>query len=120
MNDSNKLSELDPNEPMQSNLTGEIVPDVKSWDKLLSERTELIPCTWQAPFVGVGQQISSGGVSTRNFEVREERIPHPTTVAPETQRRDNYIARNGQLAVQARPFPVAAQGMSIPCMQSVF
>ena len=65
----------DPNDPIRPEIPGiceAIIPDVSSWDELISEMTVPMPRIWQAPYVGIGEPSAWGGVTTSDFRVKEE------------------------------------------------
>ncbi len=105
---------VDPNEPIQPEIPGVcelISPDVKSWNELISELTVPIPRVWQDPFVGFGEPTSRGGVTARNFEVREEPLREKVVSYEETEWRDNYKRRGSSLVIRAAN--ITAQGMYV-------
>ena len=61
----------DPNMPIEDPREL-IIPDVKSWDELISELSVPIPRILQDPFVGIGHPMTSGGVTTSGFRVEQE------------------------------------------------
>ena len=113
----NKLfASEDPNQPIQPNIPGvceAIIPNVKSWDELISELTVPIPRIWQYPFTGIGEPTATGGVTTTNFPVREEPL-RTKVVDEETQWKDNYKRSGHSLMVRA--VDVTAKGMSAACI----
>ena len=102
-----------PNEPI--GMFGEdhemISPGVSSWEELISEMTVPIPRMWQAPYVGIGEPSSWGGVTTNSFHVREER-PRPRMQDGEMLEKDGF-RRYGPI-IGVRADFIVAQGKSIP------
>ena len=105
----------DPNEPIGVFGKDEsvITTDVDSWEELISEMTVPLPRMWQAPYVGIGEPSSKGGVTTNSFHVRdpEERSRSRWKEDRETQERDNFRRYGPILGVRADS--VVAQGKSI-------
>lgn len=69
------FAKFDPNTPIWPEIPGvqeALIPDVKSWEELISELSVPLPRIWQAPFFGVGEPTAVGGVTTSSFPVREE------------------------------------------------
>ena len=93
----------DPNEPIGIfGEDGEVtIPDVDSWEELISDMTVPIPRTWQAPYVGIGEPSSWGGVTTNNFHVREERLRPRMKEEREMQEKDNFRRYGPILGVRA-------------------
>ena len=88
---------------------GDIVPDVESWDELITELSVPIPRVRHHPYIGIGEPMNSGGVSTSGFRVREE--PMQTREAyQETQRVGNFQRSGPLLGVRAEH--IRKQGMS--------
>lgn len=101
--DDNSFVDEDPNMPILPAIPGvceALIPNVKSWDELISELSVPIPHVQQAPFLGFGEPTASGGVSTSNFAVRKEPM-RERVVQEETERKENYIRRDDILGVQA-------------------
>ena len=95
---------MDPNQPIRPGIPGlceEITPSVKSWDELFNE-TVPWPHVWQMPYIGVGEPVAGGGVTTHGFRVEEE--PRVRTKVPsgKTPWVDQYKKRDSQLAVRAQ------------------
>lgn len=63
----------DPNEPF-AGARGAIIPGVRSWDELISELTVPVPTVWLDPFLGIGEPMAAGGVTTDKFRIREEAL----------------------------------------------
>jgi hypothetical protein len=94
--------DLDPNLPIRPEIPGlceAVIPHVKSWSELYNE-TVPWPHTWQTPYIGVGEPVASGGVSTRHIPVREETMK-PRAVERETTWKDNYTRRGQELVTRA-------------------
>ena len=101
----------DPNQPIRPEIPGKceaVIPNVKSWSELYNE-TVPWPHTWQTPYIGVGEPVVSGGVSTRHIPVREEAMK-PRAVERETTWKDNYTRRGQELVTRA--VNVVRKGMS--------
>ena len=95
---------MDPNQPIRPGIPGlceEITPNIKSWDELFNE-TVPWPYVWQMPYIGVGEPVAGGGVTTHGFRVKDE--PRIRTEVPcsETPWVDCYKKRGSQLAVRAQ------------------
>ena len=60
----------DPQMPIPA-LHGAIVPDVESWDELITELSVPIPRIRHHPYIGIGEPMNSAGVTTNGFRVRE-------------------------------------------------
>ena len=102
---------MDPNQPIRPEIPGKVeavIPNVQSWSELYHE-TVPWPHTWQVPYIGVGEPVAGGGVSTRHIPVREEAMK-PRVTTNETQWKDGYKRRNEELVVRGQD--VTAQGMS--------
>ena len=102
--------DMDPNLPIIPEIPGKceaVIPNVQSWSELYNE-TVPWPHTWQTPYIGVGEPVASGGVSTRHIPVREEAMK-PRAVESETTWKDNY-KRRGQEFV-ARGVNVVTKGI---------
>ena len=102
--------DMDPNLPIRPEIPGKceaVIPNVQSWSELYNE-TVPWPHTWQTPYIGVGEPVSSGGVSTRHIPVREEAMK-PRAMESETTWKDNYKRRGQELV--ARGVNVATKGM---------
>ena len=78
-----------------------IIPDVNSWEEFISEMTVPQPRTWQAPYVGVGEPSSLGGVTTSNFRVSEDRPRQRIKEEVEVQEKDNFRRYGPLLGVRA-------------------
>ena len=103
--------DLDPNLPIRPEIPGKceaVIPNVKSWTELYNE-TVPWPHTWQTPYIGVGEPVTSGGVSTRHIPVREETMK-PRAVERETTWKDSYTRRGQELVTRA--VNVVTKGMS--------
>lgn len=96
-----------------------IIPDVESWDELISELTVPVPHIWHAPFVGIGEPMATGGVTTSSFEVREEPLPKKV-FQEETylERKGNYRSNGFTLGVCAEQ--VRAQGTYVSITNSSY
>lgn len=72
-------SSMDPNTPIRPDIPGiceKVIPDVQSWDELISELSVPIPAqSWKASFMDVCIPASCGGVTTRHIPVEEEPLP---------------------------------------------
>ena len=91
-------------------LCGAIVPDVESWDELITELSVPIPRIRHHPYIGIGKPMNSGGVSSNGFRVREE--PMQTREAyQETQRMGNFQRSGPLLGVHAER--IRDQGMYV-------
>jgi hypothetical protein len=104
--------DLDPNLPIRPEIPGKceaVIPNVKSWSELYNE-TVPWPHTWQTPYIGVGEPVSGGGVSTRHIPVREEVMKRRVVDRETTTWKDN-CARRGQELV-TRAVNVMKKGMS--------
>ena len=102
--------DMDPNQPIWPEIPGKceaVIPNVQSWTELYNE-TVPWPHTWQTPYIGVGEPVASGGVSTRHIPVREEAMK-PRAVESETTWKDNYKKRGQELV--ARAVNVVTRGM---------
>ena len=94
---------MDPNQPIRPGIPGlceEIIPNVKTWDELFNE-TVPWPHVWQMPYIGVGEPVAGGGVTTRSIPVEEElrvRID-PSSEMPWV---NQYKKRGSQLVVRAQ------------------
>ena len=96
------FSHKDPNEPIRPKIPGQseaIIPNVQTWSELFNE-TVPWPYVLQAPYVGVGEPIASGGVSTTHIPVKEE--PRKARVTRSEAHVDQYIKRDKSIAVQAQ------------------
>ena len=106
----------DSNEPIGVFGKDEAVttPDVNSWEELISEMTVPLPRMWQAPYVGIGEPSSVGGVTTNSFHVRdpEERSRSRWKEDREMQERDSFRRYGPILGVRADS--IVAQGKSTP------
>ena len=105
-------SGVDPNMPILPEIPGKceaVIPNVNSWTELYNE-TVPWPHTWQSPYIGVGEPVASGGVSTRHIPVREEAI-RPRKPVTETSWKDNVKRRGQELVV--RGLNVISQGMYV-------
>ena len=94
--------DMDPNKPIWPGIPGireEVTPNVKSWGELYSE-TVPWPHVWQVPYVGVGEPVASGGVTTCDIPVRVE--PLTTKVPSMSPWVDQYMKCDSQLAVRAQ------------------
>ena len=103
-------SGMDPNKPIWPEIPGTceaVIPNVNSWTELYNE-TVPWPHTWQSPYIGVGEPVAGGGVSTRHIPVREEAI-RPRKPVTETSWKDNVKRRGQELVV--RGLNVISQGM---------
>jgi len=95
---------MDPNQPICPEIPGlceEITPSVKSWNELFNE-TVPWPHVWQMPYIGVGEPVAGGGVTTHGFRVEEEARVRTKVSSSETPWVDQYIKRGSQLAVRAQ------------------
>ena len=95
---------IDPNQPIRPGIPGlceEIIPNVESWDELCEE-TVPWPYVWQMPYIGVGEPVASGGVTTRGFRVEEEPRVRVKVPSSETPWVDQYKKHGSQLAVRAQ------------------
>ena len=104
--------DMDPNLPIRPEIPGKceaVIPNVQSWSELYNE-TVPWPHTWQTPYIGVGEPVASGGVSTRHIPVREEAMK-PRAVESETTWKDGYKRRGQELI--ARALNVVTKGMPI-------
>ena len=104
--------DMDPNLPIRPEIPGKceaVIPNVQSWSELYNE-TVPWPYTWQTPYIGVGEPVASGGVSTRHIPVREETMK-PRAVDSETTWKDGYKRRGQELV--ARAVNVVTKGMSM-------
>ena len=107
MNDYNLLySHMDPNLPIRPRIPGlceEVIPNVESWNELFNEETVPWPCVWQKPHdTGDRVSVTSGGVTTRSFQVEEEPRARVKVPRSETPWVDQYKKRGSQLVVQAQ------------------
>ena len=105
-------SDQDPNQPIWPEIPGKqeaMIPNVTSWSELYNE-TVPWPHTWQSPYIGVGEPVASGGVSSRGISVREEAVK-PRRIVSETPWKDNYKKRDQQLVV--RGVNITCEGMYI-------
>ena len=107
----------DPNEPIGMFVKDDVViaPDVDSWEDFISEMTVPQPRMWQAPYIGIGEPSSWGGVTTNSFHVRdpEERSRSRMKVdRAEVQEKDNFRRYGPILGVRADS--IVAQGKSVP------
>ena len=106
------LAGLNPNDPIQPEIPGvwdAVIPNVKSWKELISDFTVPMPRVWQGPVSGDLMETYSGGVSTRDFPVRRERMEERERV--EERRgvvRDSYCRIGHTVSVRAQA--VVAQG----------
>ncbi len=69
------LSGMNPNDPIRPKIPGicdAIIPNVSSWQELISEFTVPRPRVWLYPGHGDTVLTTSGGISTRDFPVRRE------------------------------------------------
>ncbi len=98
----------DPNEPIPW-LCEDIVPDVKSWEELIS-KTDPIPCVWQDPFSGLGEPIAAGGVTTRNFREDPVCTVYTDVVSREVAEISGIYERSGD-SLGVRGIDITAQGM---------
>lgn len=94
----------DPNEGIEVDQREVVVPNVKSWEDLISNHTVPIPYAWLThPSDGIGKPIAigSGGVSTCNFSVQSEPVPQrpPHKV---TQRASNFTKCGHLLGVHGQ------------------
>ena len=95
---------MDPNQPIRPEIPGQcdaVVPSVQSWSELFRE-TVPWPYVLQAPYVGVGQPIAGGGVSTRNIPIKEEPLVKNEVTTSETLWVDQYMERNETLVIQGQ------------------
>ena len=95
---------MDPNQPIRPGIPGlceEITPSVKSWNELFNE-TVPWPHVWQMPYIGVGEPVASGGVTTHGFRVEEEARVRTKVPSSETPWVDQYKKCGSQLAVRAQ------------------
>ena len=102
--------DMDPNQPIWPEIPGKreaVIPNVQSWSELYNE-TVPWPHTWQTPYIGVGEPVSGGGVSTRHIPVREEAMK-PRAAVSETTWKDNYKRRGQELV--ARAVDIASKGI---------
>ena len=102
--------DMDANQPIRPEIPGKceaVIPNVQSWSELYNE-TVPWPHTWQTPYIGVGEPVASGGVSTRHIPIREEAMK-PRVVESETTWRDNYKRRGQELVT--RGVDVVTKGM---------
>ena len=100
---------MDPSMPIPGPY-GAIIPNVKSWNELMTELTELPPCVLQFPYAEMMQPIATGGITTRNIPVREEPLP-ARVVNKTTQSNGIYSGSGSLLTVQGTDTRV--QGMSV-------
>ena len=110
-NSSRVFASKDPNDPIQPEIPGlceSIIPDVSSWDELVSELSVPIPQVWMYPFYGHGLPSAWGGVTTSGFRVREEPLP-TSSMDKRSEVRDGFRRNGHKLAVLADR--VVAQGM---------
>ena len=100
-NSGKHFTDEDPKMPIPAGGESSIIPDVKSWDELISELSVPVPYIWQHPFVGIGEPMASGGVTTRGFT---EKPPQQakSSAYQETQRKDNYSTNGHLLGVRAK------------------
>ena len=85
----------DPNKPIQPEIPGlceELIPDVKTWNELISETSVPIPRVWWEPFVGIGKPSAWGGVTTSSFRTNEEPL----------RSRDQFGTRNGRIITRGK------------------
>ena len=57
---------MDPNQPIRPRIPGlcdEITPKVETWNQLFKE-TVPWPHVWRVPYIGVGEPVATGGIST--------------------------------------------------------
>ena len=74
--------------------------DVESWDELITELSVPIPHIRHHPYIGIGDRMNYGGVTTSGFRVREE--PMQTREAyQETERVANFQRSGPLLGVRA-------------------
>ena len=98
VNDYNLLfGHMDPNQLICQG----IIPDVKSWNELFNE-TVPRPHVWQMPYIGVGEPMAGGGITTHGFQVKEESRVKTKVPSSETPWVDQYPKRGSQLAVRAQ------------------
>lgn len=62
-----------------------------------------VPWVWQHPFVGIGMPMASGGVTTRGFGIKQEKLHEAKETYPETQHR--YSRKGSELVVKAEHTP---------------
>ncbi len=110
VDNSNKhFTNEDPNMLIRPEIVGQceaIIPNVKSWEELISESVP-IPRMWMDR---IGTPVAEGGVTTSNFSVREERLKKKVINAEHREWNGNYSRSGPLLAV--RLDSVRAQGKS--------
>ena len=104
VNDYNLLyGHMDPNQPIRPGIPGlceEIIPNVKTWDELFNE-TVPWPHVWQMPYIGVGEPVAGGGVTTRSIPVEKE-LRVRKDPSSEMSWVNQYKKRGSQLVVRAQ------------------
>ena len=104
------FSGMDPNKPIRPEIPGlckAVIPNVESWEELISDFTVPRPRLWLYPFFGMPPPTISGGVSTRDFPVKKSPLLE-RELDRKTEMLDNYRRVGRTLTVRA--YHVVAQG----------